>query len=123
MKICFVPFTSALTFISECISSIYIVFLIVIGVAESSHSECEKKNRNTEIDCCCNLRWTLSALIKTQYSISIFFFKTKFLSQIYYLKSKLFFLQNYPFILSKMKMFISVNRIMDVHYWVYGYYG
>ena len=48
MKICFVPFTSALTFISECISSIYIVFLIVIGVAESSHSECEKKNRNTE---------------------------------------------------------------------------
>lgn len=38
----FCSFTSALTFISECISSIYIMFLIAIDIAESSHSECEK---------------------------------------------------------------------------------
>lgn len=42
MKIYFVPFASALTFIIECISYIYIKFLITVSVAESSYAECEK---------------------------------------------------------------------------------
>lgn len=42
MKIYFVPFASALAFIMECISYIYIRFLITANVAESSYPECGK---------------------------------------------------------------------------------
>ena len=48
MKIYFVPFASALSFVMDCISYIYAKFLITIGIAEQSHPEYEKQNRNAE---------------------------------------------------------------------------
>lgn len=119
MKIYFVPFASALTFIMEYISYIYIKFLITVSVAESPYPECAKQNRNTEDILLLELK--INCIDHENSLFNTYYFKNKFLSYIILMQTQNYFCFIIGHFSLKLKMLlVSVDRAINVCYSVYG---